>query len=104
MKKHLDDGQLRSALDGELDARLQSHLDSCSDCQARLHILRSQVNALAHKLVFLAPTELENAPTARASIDRFYSKKLLQKETPMLKKIFSSPIVRFGALAALMLT
>ena len=103
MNKHLNDGQLRAALDGELDVETQGHLDSCSVCQARERILQSQVAATAHQLAFLTLEQKDEAPSAQTSLKRFYSQKIFEKEIPMLKKIFTSPTVRFVAIAALIL-
>jgi hypothetical protein len=64
MNKHLNDGQLRAALDGELDATSQSHLDSCSACQARQKVLSAQIEKPAQKLAFLSRTESEKIPSA----------------------------------------
>ena len=86
MNKHLNDGQLRAALDGELEAQAQRHLDSCSACQARQHSLQTQVAATAHKLAFLT-FEQEKVPSPQTSLKHFYSQKLFKKEIFMLKKI-----------------
>ena len=103
MNKHLNDGQLRAALDGEPDVETQRHLNSCSICQARQRTLQVQVSATAHRLAFLTPEQKDEAPSAQSSLKRFYSQKIFEKEIPMLKKIFSSSVVRFVALAALIL-
>jgi hypothetical protein len=103
MNKHLDDGQLRAALDGELEEQAQRHLDSCSACQARQHGLQIQVSATAHKLAFLDSNQQADAPSAQSSLSHFYSTKIYQKENSMLKKIFASPTVRYVTLAALIL-
>ena len=102
MNKHLNDGQLRASLDGELDAQAQRHLDSCSACQARQRSLQTQVAATAHKLAFLT-LEQEQVPSPQSSLNHFYSRKHFIKEIPMLKKIFMSTTVRYAALAALIL-
>ncbi|HEX2697172.1 MAG TPA: hypothetical protein VHM28_05645 [Anaerolineales bacterium] len=104
MKEHLNDGQLRASLDGELAGSAHQHLDSCAVCQSRLEILRSQVKTSARKLAFLVSEESERAPLAQSALKRFYSRKLSSKENPMLKKLFASPAVRFVAISALVLT
>ena len=43
MNKHLNDGQLRAALDGELNAAEAGHLQNCPACQTRESALRAQV-------------------------------------------------------------
>jgi hypothetical protein len=102
MNKHLNAGQLRASLDGELDAQAHRHLDSCSACQARQRSLQTQVAATAHKLAFLN-LEQEQVPSPQSSLSHFYSRKLFIKEIPMLKKIVMSTTVRYAALAALIL-
>jgi hypothetical protein len=102
MNEHLNDGQLRAALDGELDAQTQHHLDSCSVCQARQHVLQTQANETARRLAFLT-LEQHEASSAQSSLKRFYSQKVFQKEIPMLKKIFMSTSVRYAAIVALVL-
>lgn len=104
MNKHLNDAQLRAALDGELDVETQRHLDACSVCQARQRTLQSQVAATAHRLAFLTLEQKDESPSAQSSLKRFYSQKIYEKENPMLRKIFMSTTVRFVAIAALILT
>ena len=103
MNKHLNDGQLRAALDGVLDIETQRHLNSCSVCQAHQRILQSQVAVTAHRLAFLTPEQKDEAPSAQSSLRRFYSRKIFEKEIPMLRKIYTSTTVRFVAIAVLML-
>ncbi len=96
MNEHLNDGQLRAALDGELDAQALRHLETCHGCQERLHALRAQVKESAQKLAFLASVPQENIPSSQTGLKHFVARRLSQKETPMLKRIFASPAVRFG--------
>ena len=42
MSKHLSEGQLRAALDGELDLQASQHLASCDQCQVRLEPIRAE--------------------------------------------------------------
>ena len=104
MNKHLDDGQLRLGLDGELDADALRHLAECAACRARQKGLQLQAEGVAAKLSFLASSDQERVPAARLALDRFYTRKLSQKEIPMLKKLFASSAVRYIALAVLLLT
>jgi hypothetical protein len=104
MNKHLTDGQLRASLDGELDAPALGHLAVCAACQARQSTLQTQVEGVAHRLAFLVPSGQEGAPSAQSSIRHFQARKLSQKETSMLKKIFASTTVRYAAVTALLLT
>lgn len=39
MEKHLTEGELRAALDGELDAASLRHLESCAGCQERQKLM-----------------------------------------------------------------
>jgi hypothetical protein len=104
MNKHLNDSQLRTALDGEIDVETQRHLDACSDCQARQRLLKTQVASTAHKLAFLTLEQKDEVPSVQLSLKRFYAQKIYEKEIPMLKKIYMSSTVRFVAIAALVLT
>ena len=103
MNEHLNDGQLRAALDGELDGPMLRHLEDCKSCQKRQQILQMRVEEISHNLAFLANQESDNAPSVQTSLKHFYAQKLLQKETPMLKRLFASNTVRFTAVAVLLL-
>ena len=46
---HLNDGQLRAALDGELDAQAREHLAACLDCQTRQSRLQTAVRGRGAK-------------------------------------------------------
>ena len=102
MKKHLTDGELRAALDGELAAAQLQHLATCTDCLLRQRQLQVRGQQIARHLAFLAPTS-EPVPSAHNAWDRFFQSRLTIKEIPMFKKWFAFPIVRFGAIAALIL-
>ena len=103
MNSHLDDGQLRASLDGELDADALRHLAQCNSCQARQKTLQAQVHSVALKLDFLAVSELDRVPSAQSAMQRFRTRKLSQKEIPMIKRLFASAAVRYAALAILLL-
>ncbi len=102
MNKHLNDGQLRAALDGELDKGSLQHLEACTICQSRQRALKSQIGKVANKLAFLIPSKQESAPPEQASLKRFNERKN-QKEIPVLKKLFASPTLRFASVAVLLL-
>jgi hypothetical protein len=102
MKKHLTEGELRASLDGELVGNLQSHLNACAECQARLYELKQAHLRVASRLTFLAPGT-EPVPSVRLAWNHYTEKHLKQKETSMLKKWFAFPIVRAGAIAVLAL-
>ncbi len=101
MNKHLNDGQLRAALDGELDAQGFEHLAACPECQRRQAELRARREGVGHRLAFLSgPVQ---APNVQLEMKRFRERKLSQKEIPMLKRIFASTAVRYAAIAVLLL-
>ena len=102
MNKHLNDGQLRAALDGELDSQALQHLEACAMCQSRQRALKSQAEKISNRLAFLIPSEQEHAPSEQASFKRFNERKI-QKEIPVLKKLFASPTLRFVSIAVLVL-
>ena len=101
MNKHLNDGQLRAALDGELDSDGLTHLETCLQCQTRRKAVQLQVEQISGKLDFLSSTTKSlDLPTGTAW-HRFNQQKLTQKETSMFRKLFSMPIVRYGVPALL---
>ena len=102
MRKHLTDGELRAALDEELDAGGLQHLGRCDDCQARQRHLQAESRNVAHRLSFLARTD-EQVPTPQKAWNRFSQRILMKKETSMFKKLFAFPVVRFGTAALLIL-
>ena len=104
MNNHLNDGQLRAALDGELDVVGRSHLEACLECQARQRALQTRIELIADQLAFLSsPTKDSHLPASTAW-RRFNQQKLARKEIPMYKKIFASPLVRYGLPVVLALT
>lgn len=103
MKKHLTDGELRAALDGELDANERMHLEACQQCQSRQNLLEAQLRKTMQRLSFLAsPTQASGLSTTSAW-KKFNTEKLAQKETSMFRKLFASPLIRYGASAAVVL-
>jgi hypothetical protein len=103
MNKHLNDGQLRAALDGELNLEELEHFESCDYCQMRQNTIQLQTQQTANKLAFLSTATKEPALSPAAAWNRFNQQKLTQKEIPMFKKLFASPLVRFGLPALLIL-
>ncbi len=101
MNEHLNDGQLRAALDGELNAGELRHLESCAACRTRKDALQLQVKQTARKLSFLSSGNEQVLPE-RTALHRFQQKQI-QKERPMLKKIFASPVLQAGAVVVLIL-
>jgi hypothetical protein len=103
MNQHLDDGQLRSALDRELAEAEQQHLDACPTCQERLTRIRQQTELASGHLSFLAYSEQESAPSPRNALQHFYHRNTTRKENFVIKKLFSSPILKFGLAVILIL-
>ena len=101
MNKHLNDGQLRAALDGELDSDGLTHLETCLQCQTRRKVVQLQVERISGKLDFLSSTTKSPDLPAAAAWHRFNQQKLTQKETSMFRKLFSTPMVRYGVPALL---
>ena len=102
MKKHLTDGELRAALDGELEAVQLQHLEICADCLSRQRQLQVHGQQVTRRLAFLVPTS-EPVPSAHKAWNRFSQNSSTNKEISMFKKWFAFPIVRFGAATALIL-
>ena len=103
MNLHLTDGQLRADLDSELDAQSRQHLDQCARCQARQAEMRTHIRQTTDRLRFLS-SDQTSVPSATAAWKHFQQRKVLPKETPMSKKLFASPLFRFGLPALLALT
>jgi hypothetical protein len=97
MNEHLNDGQLRAAIDGELVGKAFRHLESCSSCKKRQEAIQKQVHVIENNLSFLNVSEIVKPPSIQSSLNKFYSQKLHQKETRMLKRLFSSNTTRFVA-------
>ena len=102
MRKHLTDGELRAALDGELKGQQLQHLQSCTDCQARQSQLRAENAQIARQLAFLAHAD-QSVPEEQKAWNRFSQELVIKKETSMFKKWFAFPVVRFGTAALLIL-
>jgi hypothetical protein len=102
MSKHLNDGQLRAALDGELSLTKQQHLEGCMTCQTRQQTVKAQSQAAQH-LAFLTSEPDNPGPAARTALSHFQNEIQIRKETSMFKKLFNSPFVRFGLAVVLIL-
>lgn len=102
MRKHLTDGELRAALDGELTRDGLEHLEACEDCQTRKQQLQKESEGSARLLSFLTPADEPVLPAQKAW-DRFSEKLLMKKEISMFKRWFAYPVVRFGSAALLIL-
>jgi len=102
MKSHLTEGELRAALDDELDSGQLHHLESCEACQAHVQRLDLERQETARLLAFLQPAD-ERVPTARQAWARFSQKLDRQKESTMSGRWFTRPLFRFGAAVVLLL-
>jgi hypothetical protein len=103
MKKHLNDGQLRAALDGELDEAGLHHLDSCSLCKRRQDVIQSQIQLTARGLSFLnEPAQIKDLP-AKSALNHFHQRDSNRKEISMFKKYLPSPLLRAGLAIVLIL-
>ncbi len=103
MNKHLTDGQLRAALDGELEPDEARHLESCPTCQLRFAPVREQSKAVARGLAFLGAQDSTTVPPAASSLSRFYRDTLKQKEISMFRRFFGSRPIQATAIAVVAL-
>lgn len=103
MKNHLTDGELRAALDGELDSDGLKHLESCRQCQSRQNLLEAQIHPTAERLGFLSSPTQDAGLSTSSAWKKFNHETLAQKETSMFRKLFASPLIRYGASAALVI-
>jgi hypothetical protein len=104
MNKHLNDGQLRAALDRELNLEELEHFENCDYCQMRQNTIQLQTQQTADKLAFLSTATKEPALSPATAWHRFNQQKIGQKETPMYKKFFASPFTRYVLPGLLILT
>jgi hypothetical protein len=102
MRKHLTDGELRAAVDGELDSIQLQHLDTCAACQTRKKQLQLEVQERGQLLSFLSSTE-KPVPNAGKAWSRFTQQLITKKEFSMFKKWFAFPVVRFASALFLIL-
>ncbi len=103
MNKHLNDGQLRAALDGELGPAEHRHLEACPACQARQQAVQAQVQRAARRLAFLSADPGQPEPAARAALIRFQDQNLYSKENSIMNRLFASPLFRLGMAIVLIL-
>ncbi|MEP6894945.1 MAG: hypothetical protein ABI986_04985 [Chloroflexota bacterium] len=104
MNTHLNEGQLRAALDGEVNTNELEHLTNCTECQARQKEIESQFRFANDKLAFLSSATNEARLSSSSAFYRFNQQRITQKETSMFKKLFKAPLVRYGVPALLVLT
>lgn len=103
MKSHLTDGELRAALDNELGSDERKHLESCQQCQSRQNLLEAQVRPTVERLSFLSSPTQDTGLSASSAWKKFNHETLAQKEISMFRKLFASPLIRYGASAALVI-
>jgi len=103
MNEHLNDGQLRAALDGELDTAGMHHLEACAVCRARQDTVRALARSASRGLSFLSEPSPSRGPADRTALSRFYRETQIRKENSMYKKLFASPLLRVGLAAVIIL-
>jgi len=103
MNKHLNDGQLRAALDGELDKAGTHHLESCPLCKRRQAAIQLQMQATARGLSFLNAPAQTAGLEAKTALIEFHQRNNTRKEISMFKKLLPSPLVRIGLAIVLIL-
>jgi len=103
MRNHLSDGELRAALDGELGFDERKHLESCAQCQSRQKMLEAQIRPIAERLSFLSSPTQDTSLSTSSAWKKFNHETLAQKETSMFRKLLTSPLIRYGASAALVI-
>lgn len=102
MRKHLTDGELRAALDGELESTRLMHLDTCIECNERKQQLQKEIQGSARRLAFLASPD-GPVPSAQKAWAQFSEQNRIRKEFSMFRKWFSFPVVRFASALILIL-
>jgi hypothetical protein len=83
---HLNEGQLRAHIDGELGPAEARHLSECAECRARLTALAGQHTRVAGRMTALVPAQ--SAPAAQAALLKFQSKykSEIEKEKQLMSK------------------
>jgi len=103
MNKHLNAGQLRVALDGELDEAGMQHLAICPTCLARQDLIKAESQQAARGLSFLASPARQTGPAAETALNHFNQRNKNRKESSMFRKLFASPLLRVGLAIVLIL-
>jgi anti-sigma factor RsiW len=103
MNKHLSDGKLRAAQDGELSPAERQHLEGCTSCQSRQSALQAHSRKVARRLAFLDPSPEDPSPEPRIALAKLNRRIQVRKESPTMKRVFASPILRYGAAIVLIL-
>ena len=103
MSEHLNAGQLRAALDGELKDASLRHLEKCPTCQERQILIKETAQSAAGNLAFLASPARQSGQTAKTALNHFTQRVTNQKEISMLKRLFSSRSLQVGLAIVLVL-
>ena len=86
---HLNDGQLRAALDHEVDSNTAEHLATCRECNRRMTEMTEQSKRVDAHLAVLSASS-DRASSAPVALARFKTQRVsVTKEIPMLRRIFS---------------
>lgn len=85
---HLNDGQLRAHVDGELGPAEARHLSACPECQARLATLAGQQTRVAGQLSALASESPLTAPAALRNFQSKYQSEMEKEKQLMSKKLW----------------
>ena len=85
---HLNEGQLRAALDDELDARAAEHFAACRECRRRADELAVQSQRVNARLGLLVPQN-DRAVSAPVALARFKAQHVSTQEVSMLGKLFN---------------
>jgi hypothetical protein len=96
MNKHLNEGQLRAALDLELDRDGMQHLENCPDCRRRQSRIMAETQQAARGLAFLGSPAGQSGPDAGSALVRFHQRNDSRKEISMFRKLFASTALRVG--------
>ena len=96
MNKHLNEGQLRAALDLELDRDGMQHLENCPDCRRRQSRIMAETQQAAQGLAFLGSPAGQPGPDARSALVCFHQRNDSRKEISMFRKLFASSTLRVG--------
>ena len=98
---HLNDGQLRAAIDHELECAAVEHLQTCADCRRRADELAARSQIIGAHLAALAP-QTDRALNASSALTRLKARQASEeKEIPMFRKIFNRRYRAAWAMVAL---
>ncbi len=96
MNKHLNDGQLRAALDQELDGSVMDHLENCPTCRRQQAQIKAETQQATSGLSFLGSQAGQSGPDAKTALIHFHQYNESRKEISMFRKLFTSSTLRVG--------